>query len=250
MIRVTDLSVDLAGRKVLDGISLDLAEGQVTGLIGPNGAGKTTLLRTMSGLVRPASGHVTLEGRVLGEYSRREIARRIAVVFQEPSPEIAMTVRDMVLLGRNPHVPWFRDFTREDVEIASGLIRETGLPSDRSVTALSSGERQRVILARALAQEPRVLLMDEPAANLDIRHQLSVIDRIRKLASKGVAILIILHDLNLVAKAADRLALLTGGRILASGKPEEVMTVENLREAFGVDVKIITDEDGGAVYSF
>lgn len=250
MIRVEGASVELGGRRVLNGVSLDLRAGRVTALLGPNGAGKTTLLRLMAGLVRPVSGRVELEGVEVASLDRREIARRVAVVFQEPPYELALHVRDLVLLGRHPHIPWHRGFSKRDWEVAAGLAEEMGLDPDRPMSALSAGERQLAHLARALAQEPRALLMDEPAANLDLRHQLALMERVRRLAAKGVAVLIVLHDINWAGRTADEAAILAEGRILARGQPADVLRPEAIQQAFGVEVRAVRLEGGGVLYSF
>jgi iron complex transport system ATP-binding protein len=250
MIRVEGASVDLGGRRALDDVSLELPAGRVTALLGPNGAGKTTLLRMMAGLVRPAAGRVVLEGAELRSMDRRSVARRVAVVLQEPPSELALTVRDLVLLGRHPHVPWHRAFSKRDREIAEALAAGMDLDPGRPMTELSAGERQLAHLARALAQEPRALLMDEPAANLDLRHQLALIERVRRLAVEGAAVLIILHDLNLAQRAADEAVILGGGRVLARGAPAEALSVEAIRAAFGVEARVVRLDDGRPVYSY
>lgn len=250
MIRVEEGSVELGGRRVLNGVSLEVRAGRVTALLGPNGAGKTTLLRLMAGLVPPAAGRVELDGAELAAMDRREIARQVAVVFQEPPSELALRVRDLVLLGRHPHVAWHRGFSKRDCEIAGTLAREMGLEPDRPLAELSAGERQLAHLARALAQEPRVLLMDEPAAHLDLRHQMALIQRVRQLAAGGVAALMILHDINLVERTADEVAILAGGRIVGKGRPAEVLTSEAIREAFGVEVAVVRQEGGPTLYSY
>ncbi|HLZ09695.1 MAG TPA: ABC transporter ATP-binding protein [Chloroflexota bacterium] len=227
---------------VLDDLSLDLATGSLAALIGPNGAGKTTLLTIASGAPRPSAGKVELDGTDLRQVPPKDRARRIALVPQALAVPFAFTVRELVGLGRTPYLGTFggeRDADRRAIERAltlTGTRRFAG----RCVLDLSAGERQRVILAVALAQEPDLLLLDEPTANLDVAHQLAFFDVVRELnRNEGLTVLAAVHDLNLAALTFDRLIALSSGRIVADGSPRSVLTVETIRDLYGRDVAIV-----------
>jgi iron complex transport system ATP-binding protein len=242
------LSYDYGRGPVLDGVSLAVAPGEIVGVIGPNGSGKTTLVRLLAGVIRPATGHVSLEGRRLETLPRRDIARRLAVVPQDSALEFPFTALEVVLMGRTPHLPPLAFPRARDLEIARAAMTrlEVAAVEDRALVELSGGERQRVLLARALAQEPRVLLLDEPTTHLDLRHQTGIYDTVRGLTrASGVAVLSVLHDLNLAALYCDRLVLLAGGRVVAQGAPAEVLRASLLSEAYGVPVHVGTNAATG-----
>jgi len=221
---------------VLRGIDLRLEPGEMLALIGPNGAGKSTLLRVAGGLIRPSAGRAFLADRDLTSLRPREIARQIAVVPQEGPVPVGLLVHEMVGLGRTPYVrrllgPTARD--RQAVEWALAAAGVAGL-ADRFVDELSGGERQRVILARALAQEPRVLLLDEPTANLDLQHQVAILELVRGLTrEQGLTVIAAVHDLQLAALYCDRVALMSAGQIVSQGSPEAVLTAPLLLATFG-----------------
>jgi iron complex transport system ATP-binding protein len=226
---------------VLDGVGLAVGAGEIVGVIGPNGSGKTTLVRVLAGVIRPQAGQVTLDGARLDALPRREIARRLAVVPQDSALEFPFTALEVVLMGRAPHLPPLAFPRARDLAIAREAMTrlEVTAVEDRTLLQLSGGERQRVLLARALAQQPRVLLLDEPTTHLDLRHQTGIYDTVRGLArTDGVAVLSVLHDLNLAALYCDRLLLLARGRIVAEGPPEEVLVASRLADAYGVAVHV------------
>jgi iron complex transport system ATP-binding protein len=240
------LRVSLGGRPVLAGVSLELGRGEVLGLAGANGAGKTTLLRVASGVLRPDAGRIALDGRALAAYRRRERARRIAVVPQEAAFAFPFRAGEVVLMGRSPHLPRIGFEGPRDLAIARAALARVGIEElvDRSILELSGGERQLVLLARALAQEPSVLLLDEPTAHLDLRHRLRVLELVRELAAEGRSALVVSHDLALAARGCDRLALLAHGSVVAAGAPREVLSSATLRRAFGIEADVVPGPDG------
>ena len=231
---------EVDGARLLDGVSLCARQGEFVGLVGPNGAGKTTLLRTVSGVLRRSAGSVALEGRDLDSLSAGEVARTVAHVPQDPADTHGFTAVDVVLMGRYPHLGRFQVEGPEDQRIAHDAMRRTGIErlALRRASTLSGGERQRLFIARALAQEPRLLLLDEPTANLDVKHQLTTLDLVRSLARQGMTAVAAMHDLSLAARYCDRLVLLHSGRLVAEGPPEDVLTPRNIRGAFGVEALV------------
>lgn len=220
---------------------MEIRDGERVALIGPNGSGKTTLLRLLSGFLRPDRGEVRLRGTPLTQYSRREVARRVAVVPQTLEVPFAFTVEELVLMGRTPYLSPWRGPGPKDAGIVRDAMERMGvsLLEDRPYPELSGGERQRAVLALALAQEPQILLLDEPTAHLDINHQVEVLDLIRSLNREaGLTVAAAMHDLNLAALYFERLLLLQGGRIVADGPPEEVLQAEKIGRAFGAEVRI------------
>jgi iron complex transport system ATP-binding protein len=235
------VTVELGGRPVVDGIDLHVDEGEWVAVIGPNGAGKTTLLRAIAGLV-PFTGSIVLDGRPAGELGRGEISRLLAVVPQEPSTPPWMTVGEYVLMGRTPHLGPFAKEGAADLT-AAGLALgrlDLGEYEPRRLGTLSGGEKQRVVVARALAQEARIVLLDEPTAALDIGHQqqaLELLDRLR--AESGLTLVAAMHDLTLAAQYADRMVLLDAGRIVADGPPADVLTEESLAEHYAASAEVV-----------
>ena len=244
MIKVTNIDVQLSGRTVLGDISFSLNEGETIALLGPNGAGKTTLIRALNGTVPPEKGQIILNEKPLAKFSRREVARNIAVVAQENETKFPLTVLEFVLAGRFVHGGAFGWETENDIETARRALADCELTefADRLMNELSGGERQRVVLARALATGARALLLDEPTANLDIAHQAMMFRLVRqRCQTSNASAVVITHDLNLAAAFADRVLLLKDGKIFALGTPPEVLTEENVAAVFGV--KVLLDEN-------
>ncbi len=247
-LEVENLTFAYNGRPVLLGVSLRLMPGEVLALVGPNGAGKSTLIRLAAGLLHPAEGTIRLFGRAPCDWPPRELARRVALVPQGAYIPPTFTVWESVLLGRTPYLGFLGVPRERDRQAARRALEQVGAAdlADRFVGQLSGGERQRVLLARALAQEPRCLLLDEPTTYLDIHHQVTILSLIRRMASgEGIAVLVVLHDLNLAATFADRLALLADGRLLAVGDPEEVLRRERLTAVYGDAVVVFPRPDDG-----
>lgn len=236
---------------VLERVGASIEAQEMVGVIGPNGAGKSTLLRLIAGLLQPREGEIELFGRSLSSWTRQEIARRMALVPQDTTVPFAFTVEELVMMGRAPHMGALGLERRADVEATWAAIRALELEelSNRPIDRISGGERQRAFLARAFAQDPRVLLCDEPAAHLDLRHQAKLFAALRKrVQSQGLAVLLVLHDLNLAAATCDRLLLLDGGRIAAAGSPDEVIRKEPLESAYRTPLVVGTSGSTGRRY--
>jgi iron complex transport system ATP-binding protein len=240
-LRLINLSAGYGARLILRSVSFTINAGQVLALVGPNGAGKSTLIRVLSGVLRVRGGEARLNGTDLLGLSPAERARRVAVVPQLVHLPEAFTVSEIVLMGRTPHLPLWAGEGRRDCEVAwaaMGRARVEAL-ADRRVDELSGGEQQRVVLARALAQEPQVLLLDEPTAHLDLKHQIGVLDLVQTLArEENLAVLMTLHDLNLAALYADQVALMQRGEIVAQGTARDVFTADQLSRVYGVEISV------------
>ena len=242
-----DLTLAYKRQTVVEHVNLTVSGGRVLGLIGPNGAGKTTILRALAGLSQPRHGNVLLNGRDVTRMSAPERARQIGLVPQGERHAWALTVDEMVLLGRAPHRGWLLPFSAADHAAVECALSQTGLLPlrGRPLDCLSGGERQRALIARALAQEPAVLLLDEPTANLDLRYQMEILGLVRQLATeRKLVVVIAIHDLTLAARYCDCLALLSCGGIFASGAPQAVLTSENLMSVFGVAGQLYSDPSG------
>jgi iron complex transport system ATP-binding protein len=229
-----DLVYCVGAARLIDDVSIELRYGEVLAVVGPNGAGKSTLLRLLAGDLHPTSGEVLLEGRPLHTYSARELALRRAVLPQQTTLQFAFTALEVVLMGRSPYGRGGYTDSPHDLAVAREAMRRTDMLdlADRPFQALSGGEQQRVTLARVLAQQVRILLLDEPTNALDIRHQELVMQIAREEAAAGAAVLAVLHDLNLAAAHADRIAVLHHGRLVACGAPFAVMTADLLSTVF------------------
>jgi iron complex transport system ATP-binding protein len=240
-IDLEQVQVELGGKWVVDRVDMQVAEGEWVALIGPNGAGKTTLIRAIAGLV-PFSGSIALGGRPTAAMHRRELSRLLAVVPQEPTTPPWMTVGEYVLVGRTPHLgPLAREGRRDREAAADALARLDLLEyRERPLGTLSGGEKQRVVVARALAQEARVVLLDEPTAALDIGHQQQALDLLDLLrAESGLTLLAAMHDLTLAAQYADRMVLLDRGRVVADGAPPDVLTEALIREHYSASIDVV-----------
>ncbi|MFF5075410.1 ABC transporter ATP-binding protein [Actinoplanes sp. NPDC000266] len=242
MISASGVSWRYGATPVIDGVDVVARPGRVLGLIGPNGSGKTTLLRLLYGALRSPAGSVTVDGAALGSLSPREAARRLAVVVQESGGETALTVAEMVLLGRGPHLSTFQRAGAADHEVAARALERVGAThlAARAFGGLSGGERQRVLIARALAQQATHLLLDEPTNHLDIRYQHEILHLVREL---GTCSIVVLHDLNLAARYCDDLVLLGDGGVVAAGPAGEVLDPAILEPVYGIGIKRL-DLDG------
>lgn len=228
-------------------VNLCIGRGQCWGIIGPNGAGKSTLLRLLAGLVQPKSGTIRFEGKILGSMSARDRARRIGFLPQNPPRDVALSARQVVLMGRYPHRQFGLFESAEDFRIANHAMAATQTSefADRSLATLSGGEAQRVHIAAALSQEPVLLLLDEPTAALDLYHQLSIFSMLAESAiALNMVIVVVTHDLNLAARYCTHLLLLDGGRPVGVGAPDDVLRPERLESVYGVPMKRLMTEDG------
>lgn len=247
MLSAREVTVVLGHKPILRRASVTLFPGEVVAVIGPNGAGKSTLLRTLAGGLAPSAGEILLDGRAITAWTRRDLARRRAVVPQDATLSFPLSAIEVVLLGRSPHLG--ASTAHRDIEIATAALRATGTDrlADRDYTTLSGGERQRVQFARALAQvwaedgdrrNARYLLLDEPTASLDLKHQRQVLELARRCADQGFGVLVVLHDFNLAAAYADRLWLLVDGQLAAEGAPADVLSPARVEWAFSVAVTV------------
>ena len=242
MIELRDVTVEYRGRAVVRGVDLDIAAGERVALIGPNGAGKSTLLRVLTGLVKPAAGHASLDGTPIERLDRGAIARRLAVVPQQATLPFATRVEEVVALGRLPHEDPFRGARPADRAAIAAAIERVGVGHllGRDARELSLGERQLVLLALAVAQATPILVLDEPTVHLDLRHQVGTMELLVDLNVRdGATVLAVLHDLGLAAIFFPRLVLIDAGRIVADGTPTEVLTPDRIRDVFGVDPSIV-----------
>lgn len=243
------LSFSVDAVKLLDRVDVSAESGQLVGLIGPNGAGKSTLLRAISNVLSYQEGSVSLHGADLTTLPAREVAELLALVPQIAPYTQGFTAFELVLMGRYPHLGRFQVEGQSDDRIARNAMRltETDQFETRTIETLSGGERQRVFLARAVAQQPQVLLLDEPTSNLDILHQLKILTLVRQLVDDGLTAIAAIHDLNLAARFCDRLVLISGGRVVADGPAEDVLTPELIESAFGVESAIYREPVTGAL---
>jgi iron complex transport system ATP-binding protein len=241
ILQVHDLVCRYGAVAALDGVTLTVPPGAFLGILGPNASGKSTLLRALNGLLRPVGGAVYLDGREVGRLGAATVAREVAAVPQEGRSGFGFTAYEVALLGRTPYLSrWGGEGPEDRRAICEAMERTRTLAlADRPFDGLSGGERQRVIIARALAQRPRVLLLDEPTLHLDLRSQVEIMDLLCELHRAGLTILVVLHDLTLASLWCERLVLLREGRIAAAGSPEEVLRSDLLREVYAVDLAVV-----------
>ena len=234
--------------RAVDGVSFAVEAG-LTVLVGPNGCGKTTLLRLLLGSLRPQSGSALMDGREVSEWDARERARGVGVVPQSEEFPFPLSVRDLAAMGRYPHIGSLRALKKRDWTAVESALAECDLAelAERDIGTLSGGERQRARIARALAQRPRALVLDEPTASLDLGHGIQIFGLLRREAARGRTVVVVTHDLELAARFADRLLLLDSGRVVADGTPAEVMTAERMSRAYRWPVAVASDPISGAL---
>lgn len=249
-LRAEAVSFAYPGRRVLDGVSLAVAPGERLGILGPNGSGKSTLIRLLCGVLKPTAGRVLLDGEDMAAIPTRELARRVAVVPQEIALDFPFSVTEVVLMGRSPHLTGLGFESPDDLTVAEEAMRQTGVLdlARRSFLELSGGEKQRVVIARALAQQPRLLLLDEPATFLDIRHEVEIFDLLTDLSEgRGITLVVVLHDLNVAGLYCRRLAFLRDGRLLAEGPTDDVLTYANVRATYDTEVYVDRNDITGRI---
>lgn len=243
-IEARDICASYGVGLAISAVNISVAEGEFVGLAGPNGSGKTTLLRVLSAVLRPVGGRVTLNGADLSALPARTVAQRVAVVPQSAAFAFNYSALEFVLMARYAHLGPFAFEGENDYEIALGSMRLAGAEhlAERPVTQLSGGEKQRLLIARALAQQPRLLLLDEPTAHLDIAHQTEIMRLLSALAAQsGIGVLAALHDLNLASRHCDRLVLIHRGQVAAEGAPRDVITSDNMLRIYGTQAQIVED---------
>ncbi|MEO7109084.1 MAG: ABC transporter ATP-binding protein [Polyangiaceae bacterium] len=242
---------DENGALALDDVSFDLKRGELVAVLGPNGAGKTTLVRLLSGIQKTTSGNVTIFGVPIDSLERAAVAKKIAVVRQTEPIAFGFSVREIVMMGRAPHQTGWLRATREDEQIVNAAMKRMDVLdlADRQARELSGGEARRVAIARAFAQAPEILLLDEPGAFLDVRHQLALYDRLAsEVKENSLACLVVMHDLNMATQYADRIVLLQNGKLIACGSPANVMTEARVHEVFGARLLTGVDSKSNAPY--
>lgn len=243
MLETKNLTVTLGGRKILEHVNLTAGKQQIVGIIGPNGSGKSTLLKCIYRVLQPTEGAVLLDGKDLREYSVRQSAQKLAVVAQHHACDFDFTVREVVLMGRSPHKHLLESDTAEDYRMVDEALRTVGMEDrvERVFSTLSGGEQQRVILARALAQQTPCLILDEPTNHLDIQYQLQMMELLRSIKR---TVILAVHDLNLAAVYCDFLFALQNGELAGSGTPIELLTPAFIQKVYHVKARVGTDEDG------
>ena len=243
-----DLRLAYDDRVVVDGLDLTLTDGSFTAIVGPNGCGKSTLLRALGRLLRPAAGRVLLDGRSIARTPTREVARVLGLLPQTPVAPAGLTVADLVARGRHPHQSWLQQWSREDEAVVAEALAWTDMADlgDRPVDELSGGQRQRAWISMALAQQTDLLLLDEPTTYLDLSHQIDVLELVARLhAERGRTVVVVLHDLNLAARYAQRLVAMRDGALVASGTPHEVLTEQLLADVFDLEARVVPDPVAG-----
>ena len=242
-ITIKSLTFGYNGSMILDNLNLVVEDSEVLGLVGPNGSGKTTLIKCMDKILKP-KGSILIDGRDIDTVSRTELAKRLGYVPQSSSTPLATTVFDTVLMGRRPHISW--RVSDSDLDKAADILGLLHLEylAMRDFSQLSGGQKQKVLIARALAQEPEVLLLDEPTSSLDMKHQLEVMETISSLVKeKKISAVMALHDLNLASMFVDKLAILKGGKIYAAGEPIDLLNAKNIRDVYGVEAVVMNNLD-------
>lgn len=240
------VTVGYGGRVVIDDLDVSIPSGVITTIIGPNGCGKSTLLRTLTRLLRPSSGSVVLDGEDIARLRTRDVAKKLGLLPQTPVAPEGLTVADLVARGRHPHQSWLRQWSSDDAEVVERALAMTGVSelAGRPVDSLSGGQRQRVWISMTLAQGTDLLLLDEPTTYLDLAHAIDVLDLVDDLHESGRTVVMVLHDLNLATRYSDNLIVMREGAILAQGHPQDVITADLLREAFGLRAEVIDDPVG------
>lgn len=250
-VELKDLSWSYNGRSVVSGIDLKIEKGSFTGIVGPNGAGKTTLLKLMLKLLSPEKDTVFIFNRDISKYSRKDLAKKISYVPQTINVDFSFSVQQIVSMGRNPHSGLFSGDPARDAEIVNNAMRETEVEAlgNKDIGSISGGELQRVIIARALAQEPDILALDEPTSHLDLNHQIRILSLVRSLSKKkGITVIAVLHDFNHALEYCTSLVLMNKGKIEAFGNPEAVITPDRMKKIYSLNIRIEKNPFTGKPY--
>jgi iron complex transport system ATP-binding protein len=240
-LEINNLNFEYTGVKVLKDINFKIKDGEFVSIIGPNGSGKSTLLKLINNIYRPKSGNILIYGKNINKYKAKDLAKKVALVPQNININYEFSVEDIVLMGRYPYIGRFGKEGDEDYEIINESLKLTNTYSlkKRNINEISGGERQRVIIAKALAQKPSLILLDEPTSHLDINYQIEILTLLRKLnKNKGSTIILVIHDINLASRYSDNLILLNKGKVLGIGKPNEVINKYNIEKAYNLKVAI------------
>ncbi|OPX81037.1 MAG: Cobalamin import ATP-binding protein BtuD [Methanosaeta sp. PtaB.Bin087] len=242
---ITDLSFGYNGKATIKDVFLEVERGEVVSLVGPNGAGKSTLIKCIDRILRPQRGTVLVDGKAASLMGSKDFSRMMGYVPQSTKEIFPYTVFDIVLMGRRPHIGW--RVTGGDVKVVAKTLKFMGIEqfASRYFDELSGGEKQKIAMARAIVQEPEILLLDEPTSNLDIKHQLEVMRTVRLLVEKGgISAIMAMHDLNLASRFSDKIVMLKDGRVFEMGRPESVLIPENIEKVYGVRAEVIKDSTG------
>ncbi len=245
MISVRELTFGYEEKDIFKDVNFDFLDGKITTIVGPNGSGKSTLLALIAKLLETKIGKIEIQGKPINHMSRKDIAKKLSIVFQQNQAPSDITVRNLVSYGRNPHKGYFEQLDEEDEKIIDWALKQAGLESfcDKLVSHMSGGEKQRVWIALSLAQMTNIILLDEPTTYLDIHHQLEILDLIRRInLQNNTTVISVLHDINLAIRYSDYLIFLKDGKIVSYGKPDEIVTEELLLEVFNVKAKILRDD--------
>jgi iron complex transport system ATP-binding protein len=249
LIRAQNINFSYAEKQVIENVSFTVDEGQITTIIGPNGSGKTTLLKIINGTLFPDAGEMLIDGKDTKEWLRKEIAKKVAIVPQETSNIFPFYAEEIVLMGRFPHLNNYRFENENDYRVVQEAMKKTDTLAfaRRRFNELSAGERQRVLIARALAQEPKILLLDESTVFLDLKHQVQFLTLLRQLnVSEQLTVIFVTHDINLAAQNADKIILLYSGKIYAIGNPAEVISARNIKEVYEIEVLVDKNPQSGS----
>ncbi|AVQ38737.1 iron ABC transporter ATP-binding protein [Clostridium botulinum] len=247
MINIQDFTIGYSNKVIVKNFNLQVDKGDMLTIIGPNGSGKSTVLKAIGRLLKPMEGIIHLDGKLLWDMSNKDIAKEMACLSQHNSAPKDMTIRRIVGFGRNPHKAWFESLNKDDEEIIDWALENTNLKhmENKKITSVSGGERQRTWLAMALAQKPKVLLLDEPTTYLDINNQIEILELVRQLNENlKLTVVMVLHDLNQAAKYSNRVLVLKNGEIQALGKPEEILNKKLIRNVYSVDMNILKNQFG------
>jgi iron complex transport system ATP-binding protein len=245
-LEVDNINFSYGEKPVLQNISFTLQKGDFMAVVGPNGCGKTTLLHNISGSLPPAAGAIFVDEQDISSLSAKQLSQKMAFVSQSEQINFDFTVQEVAAMGRLPHLPFWGGEKEKDAQIVRQCLQMTNTRQlkDRFITGLSGGERQRVFIARALVQQPQLLLLDEPTSNLDIQHQLELMEILRRLNNNGMTVLAALHDLNLALRFANKALLLSSGQVIACGEPQHVLSVHNIKRIYGVNVQLLQSANG------